>query len=60
MSTSWHEPDVSTIHLVNGQTVEAEINGLDWEETHGYAFAQGRDIEVQRINGSDEWEEVCG
>ncbi len=59
MRLQWHEPDVSVIHLANGQTVEAEVNGLSLEGSSGYVFTQGRNVEVERIDGTNEWEEIC-
>lgn len=58
MDIQWHEPDVSVIHLADGHIVEAEVNGRDLEGMHGYAFSQGREIEVERTCGTNEWEEV--
>lgn len=60
MNTRWHDPDVSVIYLTDGQTVLAEVNGLDLEETSGYAFVQGREIEVARLDHTDEWAEMRG
>ena len=59
MNALWYEIDVSTIHLANGQTVEAEVNGKDWEGANGWVFVQGREIEVERIDRTNEWEEDC-
>ncbi len=56
--SSWHEPSTSTIHLKNGQTAQANINGLDFDGTTGYAFTGGREIKVRRIEETDEWMEV--
>lgn len=49
---------MSTIHLANGLTVETEVNGKDWENASGYVFVDGHGIEVTRIDGTNEWEEV--
>ena len=58
MSTEWHEPDVSVIHLLDGQTVEAEVNGLDLDGTSGFMMVGGREVEVWRIDGTNEWREA--
>jgi hypothetical protein len=58
MNMQWHEPDVSVIHLNNGQTVEAEVNGRDFDGTSGFVFVGGREIEVERQGETDEWAEV--
>ena len=54
---NWKEPPVSTIHLKNGQTVQANVNGLDVDRATGYAFTGGREIKVKRIEETDEWME---
>lgn len=58
MTTFWNEPDLSVIHLADGQMVEAHVNGKDGEGMHGYVWTQGRAIEVERLDETDEWEEV--
>ena len=57
MSTlQWREPDTSTIRLIDGQTVEAEVNGLDLDGTSGFAFVNGCEIEVKCTG--NQWEEI--
>ncbi len=54
----WHEPPVSTIHLVSEQAIQAHVNGLDFDRTSGFVFVGGREIAVRCIDNTDEWTEV--
>ncbi len=54
----WHEPPVSTIYLASGQTVQAHVNGLDFDRTSGFVFVGDREMAVKRIDNTDEWREV--
>jgi hypothetical protein len=48
-SSKWNEPDTSTIHLTDGRTVQANVNGLTFGKTSGWVFVEGREIEVEPI-----------
>jgi len=48
-SSKWNEPDTSAIHLADGRTVQANVNGKALDGKSGYVFVEGRDIEVEPI-----------
>ena len=55
MIQDWKMPDISIIHLSNGEVVDAEVNGKSLDGQSGYVY-WGRGIQVERID-DDTWME---
>jgi hypothetical protein len=51
----WHEPATETIHMLDGSTAQAEVNGLWANGTCGSAFVNGKEIAV--VKYEDVWHE---
>ena len=46
---NWKEPEISTIHLANGEQASAHVNGISLEDGHGYVLIDGREIKVMPL-----------
>jgi hypothetical protein len=57
---NWKQPEVSTIHLANGEQVEANVNGIEPSDGSGYVMVHGREIKVMPLQQpwTDHWAEV--
>lgn len=51
----WNEPPVETIYMLDGSTVQANINGIWANNTAGFVFVNGKEIAV--VKYEDGWHE---
>ena len=56
----WKEPEISMIHLANGEQALANVNGISLEDGHGYVLIDGREIKVMPLHTpwAFDWAEV--
>ena len=55
LAARWKEPKTTTVYLSNGNVIETEINGKTLDGSSGYVLVNGKDVNVDLIDGR--WQE---
>lgn len=44
--SNWNEPPTETIHLLSGEDIQHEVNGVSEDKRSAYAFVNGKEIKL--------------